>query len=169
MAACEGKETCILTRHLLRDDGDRVERGERRRATASDVVSIANSLTSAHRRESRATRTARPVEWVMRALGARSATADRPTDLVVGDVKRAPPPPPLLEEHTNHTGRAGWEASAGIPAPFVGLLFCQKTPPWLRSRRPGCFASCGVVFCCCGCLLVLVVNTPCTSPALALR
>ena len=62
VAACEGKETCILTRHLLRDDGDRVERGERRRATATDVVSNAKSLTSAHRRESRATRTARPVE-----------------------------------------------------------------------------------------------------------
>ena len=30
---------CILTRHLLRDDGDRVERGELRRATASDVAS----------------------------------------------------------------------------------------------------------------------------------
>ena len=62
VAAYEGKETCILTRHLLRDDGDRVERGERRRATASDVVSNAKSLTSTHRRESRATRTARPVE-----------------------------------------------------------------------------------------------------------
>ena len=63
VAACEGKETCILTRqHLLRDDGDRVERGERRRATAGDVVSNAKSHTSAHRRESRATRTAPPVE-----------------------------------------------------------------------------------------------------------
>ena len=66
VASCEGKETCILTRHLLRDDGDRVERGERWRATASDVVSNAKSHSSAHRRklctESRATRTAPPVE-----------------------------------------------------------------------------------------------------------
>ena len=60
VAACEGKQscTCILTRHLLQDDGVRVERGERRRATSSDVVSNAKTtLTSAHRRESRATRT----------------------------------------------------------------------------------------------------------------
>ena len=113
VAACEGKETCILTRHLLRDDGDRVEQGERRRATANDVVSNAKGLTSAHRRESRATRMARPVECVMRALGARVGRAlgdgrstYRPTDLVVGDDQRAPPPPPLLEEHTKHTGRA---------------------------------------------------------------
>ena len=67
-----------------------------------------------------------PVERMMRALGARSATADRPTGLVVGDDQRAPlPPPPLLEEHTKHTGRVGWEASAGILAPFGGLLDCQ--------------------------------------------
>ena len=87
VAPYEGKETCISARHLRRDDGDRAERGERRRrATASDVVSNAKSHTPAHRRESCAARTAhgsaRRVNGA--CVGARAATAGRPTDLVVG-------------------------------------------------------------------------------------
>jgi hypothetical protein len=58
VAACEGKETCILTRHCC--EMTATESSEAN--AASGVVSNAKSHTSAHRRESCATRTAPPVE-----------------------------------------------------------------------------------------------------------
>ena len=105
----------------------------------------------------------------MRALGARSATADRPTDLVVGDdQQRAPPPPPLLEEHTNAHGTRGGRTGKRALAFRLRLAVCLSASENGAAAGLGALPL-GVVFCCGGGLLVLVFNKPCASPALALH
>ena len=85
VAPYEGKETCISTRHLRRDDGDRSR--ARRTAAASDCERRGLERKEPHSRASRqvvrgAHGSARRVDDAF--VGARAATAGRPTDLVVG-------------------------------------------------------------------------------------